>query len=149
MPPVHFRSRVNPWIAIILLGSLLICVISLMVLISKMNMLPIGGLIVSIFITALSGGLIAWIFFDTGYHLESDAFRYHSGPVRGKIPYNKIRSLEVGKTEWFGTRPALATRGIILHYNTYDQVYISPDSNKRFVNELRRRIKNIEIKNIL
>ena len=147
--PAHFRSRVNPWIAVVLLGSLLICVVALLRLIADIGELPLPGFILVMLIIVSSGGLIGWIFFDTGYHLETQGLRYHSGPVRGLIPYHKIRSIEVGKTEWVGIRPALATRGITVHYNSFDQVYISPDNSERFVTELRRRVKNLEVKNVV
>jgi hypothetical protein len=96
-------------------------------------------------ITIFSGGLLGWIWFDTVYHLEAQGLRYHSGPVRGFIRYESIRKIEVGKTAWIGTRPALATRGIIVHYNTYAQVYLSPDTNERFEYELGRRVEKLEV----
>ena len=106
---VHFRSAHTIWIGAVYWASILLCAWSIWQLVMNPEDTPIG---VSIFVFAvvlISGGLLAWIWFDTGYHLEDEVIRYLSGPIKGRIPYESLREIEVGKTLWAGTRPALAT----------------------------------------
>lgn len=70
------------------------------------------------------------------YIIDSEYFSYRSGIFRGKIAIDKIHKIEVGKTLWVGFKPAAARKGLIIHYNRYEEIYISPDGNDNFVNEL-------------
>jgi hypothetical protein len=70
------------------------------------------------------------------YTIDSQYFSYRSGIFRGKIAIDKIHKIEVGKTLWVGFKPAAARKGLIIHYNRYEEIYISPDGNDNFVNEL-------------
>ena len=38
---------------------------------------------------------------------------------------------------WAGYKPATSRNGIIVKYNKYSQIYISPDSNETFVSKLK------------
>jgi len=80
--------------------------------------------------------LSLWIYTDTRYSLIGDTFYYRSAFIRGTIKVSKIKKLEVGRTLWVGTRPALATRGVIIHYNKYDSLYVAPVSNEELVQDL-------------
>jgi hypothetical protein len=86
----------------------------------------------------ISGGLILWIWFATYYVIADGFLHYRSGPVSGKISIAAINRLEVGKTLWAGVRPALATRGIIIHFNTYDMIYVSPQNDNSFITALKK-----------
>lgn len=90
---------------------------------------------ITILLSAVSA-LMLWLRFGTFYEITDEYLKYQTGPIKGKIKISSIRTLEVGKTMWSGTMPATALNGIIVKFNKYDEIYISPQSNQVFANEL-------------
>ncbi|KJS05355.1 MAG: hypothetical protein VR77_08905 [Flavobacteriales bacterium BRH_c54] len=88
--------------------------------------------------------LLLWIYFDTSYLLTKEHLIYKSGPIRGKINIADIREVEANKTLYVGIKPALARKGLIIKYNQYNEIYISPNTNTSFVKKLLEL--NAEIK---
>ena len=82
--------------------------------------------------------LLLWIYFGTGYLLTDTELIYYSGPIRGKIRLDQIREIEKGKTMYAGLKPATARKGLIIKFRTYDEIYISPDSNEEFIAHIRK-----------
>lgn len=80
--------------------------------------------------------LLLWIYFDTSYQLTKEHLIYKSGPIRGKINIADIREVEANKTLYVGIKPALARKGLIIKYNQYDEIYISPNTNESFIKKL-------------
>ncbi|HEY9083058.1 MAG TPA: PH domain-containing protein [Vicingaceae bacterium] len=80
--------------------------------------------------------LLFWIYFDTSYLLTKEYLIYKSGPIRGKINMADIREVEANKTLYVGIKPALARKGLIIKYNQYDEIYISPNTNESFIKKL-------------
>ncbi|MGC1203582.1 MAG: PH domain-containing protein [Flavobacteriaceae bacterium] len=89
--------------------------------------------------------LILWIFFDTKYELIKNHLKYKSGPIRGEIEIHRIRKIIKGKTLWVGLKPATAKNGLIIKYNKYDEIYISPKTNDVFIAEILELNSEIEI----
>lgn len=84
-------------------------------------------------------GLLLWIWFGTDYEIKDGWLHYRTGPFRGKIEISSIR--EIRKASVFGIigiKPALSTNGILICYNKYDEVYISPENKRDFIAELHR-----------
>ena len=91
-------------------------------------------------------GFLLWIFFWTNYELSNqNEFIYRSGPFKGKIKINRITEIIKGKTLWVGFRPATARKGLIVKYDRYNEIYISPKSNETFINEIVKRNSKIKI----
>jgi hypothetical protein len=88
-----------------------------------------------IVLLAISGVLL-WLYFGTKYELSKTDLKYKSGPIRGAIEIDQITEVISGQTLWSGFKPATARRGLIIKYNRYDQIYISPKTNDTFVNKL-------------
>ncbi len=80
--------------------------------------------------------LLIWLYFGTYYDLTEDHLRYRNGPFRGKIDLGRINGVVLGKTLWVGHRPATARKGLIIKYDKFDEIYISPESNELFVRKL-------------
>lgn len=80
--------------------------------------------------------LLLWIYFDTSYLLINRHLIYKSGPIRGKINIADIKEVEANKTLYVGIKPALARKGLIIKYNKYDEIYISPKTNESFIKKL-------------
>jgi hypothetical protein len=96
-----------------------------------------------IFMLAVAGCLI-WLGLGTNYELTQTELKYKSGPIRGKIEIDKIHEIIKGKTLWSGLKPATARNGLIIKYEKYNEIYISPKTNDSFVKkilELNDKIK--------
>ena len=93
------------------------------------------------FITSLLTIVIAyliWSYFDTWYFIKDEKLTYKNGPIKGSTNIQSITKLTLGKTLWVGMiKPATSRKGIIIHYNAYDELYISPQSNEALANVLK------------
>lgn len=90
-------------------------------------------------------GIIIWTINDTFYSLTEKELKYKSGFLNGVITIDSIKELEVNKTMWVGIKPATACKGIIIKYNQFDQIYISPEDNELFVTEILKLNSDIKI----
>lgn len=89
--------------------------------------------------------LLLWIYFGTSYELTETELIYRSGPLRGRIEINQIREIRKGKTLYSGLKPATSGKGLIIKYQKFDEIYISPDTNESFIEEILNRNKDILI----
>ena len=93
-----------------------------------------------IFNTIMIGiiSMIIWILFDTKYSIKEEILYFCSGPFRGKITINSIRKIErhSGLIVPVTYKPALNTKGLIVYYNSFDEIYISPNQEAVFLEEL-------------
>ncbi|HET8839525.1 MAG TPA: PH domain-containing protein, partial [Flavobacteriaceae bacterium] len=55
------------------------------------------------------------------------------------------REIIKGETRWCGLKPATAGKGLVVKYNKYDEIYISPKTNDSFVEKLLQLNPKIEI----
>lgn len=99
-----------------------------------------------IFMLAVAGFLI-WLGLGTNYELTQTDLKYKSGPIRGKIEINKIHEIIKGKTLWSGLKPATARNGLIIKYEKYNEIYISPKTNDSFVKKILELNDKIKITN--
>jgi hypothetical protein len=65
--------------------------------------------------------------------------------VSKSIPYNNIKKLEKSKSLYSGLKFSTSLKGIILSYEKYDDILISPEDLTLFVNELKKRNSSIII----
>ena len=86
-----------------------------------------------------------WAQFSTRYELKDQKLFYQSGPIKGQIEVERIREIIKGKSLWVGLKPAIARKGLIIKYDKYDEIYISPDSNDLFVNQILEMNPEIEV----
>ena len=91
---------------------------------------------------------LIWAQFSTKYELTEKELIYQSGPIKGKIEVERIREIIKGKSLWVGLKPAIARKGLIIKYDKYDEIYISPESNEMFVNKIREINPKINVVNI-
>jgi len=90
--------------------------------------------------------LLTWFWFGTSYSIENEYIKYQSGFLGGKIAIQDIRKIEMNKTLWVGYRPALATKGLIIHYGKFNLIYFSPVDKEKFVALLQTVNPAIEVK---
>lgn len=93
-------------------------------------------------------GLLFWFYFGTNYELSKEnGLIYRCGPFYGKISVDRITEVIKGKTLWVGFRPATSGKGLIVKYDKYNEIYISPKNNESFIDkilELNGQIKITE-----
>ena len=99
------------------------------------TLIPILGVVVLLF----------WIFFGTNYQLTKNELIYRCGPIKGKIKINRITEITKGKTLWVGLKPATSRKGLIIKYDKYNEIYISPNTNESFITELLKLKSDIKI----
>jgi len=107
-----------------------------------LTILPVGMLSVVI-------ALIVWVLLDTRYVIKQHFLLYRSGPFRGRIDIEKIKKIKYfsGLSVPVTMKPALDTKGYIITYNNYDDVYVSPESADVFIAELLKINPKIEVLN--
>ena len=90
---------------------------------------------------------IIWILLDTKYSIKEEIIVFNSGPFRGNININTIRKIEhhSGLIVPVTFKPALNTKGLIVYFNKYDEIYISPDQEAIFLEELLKINTNIDV----
>jgi hypothetical protein len=84
-------------------------------------------------------GFLLWLWLDTWYRIEEGFLVYKSGPFRGRIAIDSIREITKNKTLFVGFKPALGQKGLIIRYNGWEEIYISPHHKEAFLAELLRR----------
>lgn len=107
-----------------------------------------GTIFILIIICGLVAALLIWILLDTKYSIEESYLKYKSGPIKGKIDIFRIHTIEHQKSWTVGTtlKPALGIKGLILKYNKFDDIYISPKKKQEFIDALLEVNPHIEIK---
>ena len=140
-----FKSRVDIAFKCLVFGFILLMVFA--IVISWMDSTMVTALKFWLtFLLVVISGFMLWIYRQTSYEITSESMKYQFGPLVGKIKIDRIHTLEVNKTLWAGTnKPATALKGIIVKYNTFDEIYISPSSNETFVEELLKVNPKIQV----
>lgn len=87
--------------------------------------LVVGSILISI-----------WYYRGTYYSIDEEYFSYKAGPSKGKIYIPKIKELVTGKSLGFGTKPALASGGVIIKFNNYSEVYVAPINNEELIEDI-------------
>lgn len=92
---------------------------------------------------------LIWTYKITFYKIENTYLHWKSGPFNGKIDITKINKIEYHKGIYVPTiwKPALSHIGLIITYNKYDDIYISPEKQEEFIATLQCLNQNIMIKN--
>lgn len=86
-----------------------------------------------------------WMYFGTNYELSPNELIYRCGPMKGKIGYERIREIVKGRTLWVGFRPATARKGLIIKYDRYNEIYISPKTNEIFIDKILELKSDVNI----
>lgn len=91
-------------------------------------------------------GFFIWVWFDTYYVIKDDKLFYKSAIIKGSIPISAIYKIEKHKGLYGGSlKPALSMNGLVVKYNRYDDMYISPDKAEDFIAELQKINPNIKV----
>jgi hypothetical protein len=103
-------------------------------------------LVVIVILYSITAMLI-WILLDTKYLIKEKQLFYCSGPIRGSIKIENIRKVERWN-KWYVTsfiKPALGKDGLIIYYEKFDDIFISPENKEDFIAALREINSRIEV----
>ncbi len=139
---MKFKSQTDILFNLALLGPSLVLLVFASGLIKGNNTgINVAGLTLILAVVAL----LLWIRCDTRYFITGDQLKIRQGPIKMTIAITDIRSLTINKTLWTGLKLALARKGIIIKYNKYDEIYISPKDKDSFIKELQKINSRIEV----
>ena len=84
--------------------------------------------------------LLLWMLFGTYYVIDGDQLNYHCAFIKGSIPITEIHQIIIQKSFSFysGLKPALGNFGIVVKYNRWDDIYLSPRNKEAFIAELKK-----------
>jgi hypothetical protein len=138
----RFLSSKNTFTVVILWCLVLFLISMLVINIQKENITIIPFVIISL-VTAL----ILWVLLDTRYVIKNSNLLYRSGPFRGRIDITKINKIRSHSGLYVPVmmKPALDTKGFIVTYNKFDEVFISPKKADIFLKEVLKINSNIEV----
>lgn len=138
----RFLSTKNTFTIAVLWGLVVMIIALLYVGLRKehLTFLPIGMAAVVIV-------MVLWVLLDTRYVIKQHFLLYRSGPFRGRIDISKINKVKYfsGMFVPVTMKPALDTKGFIITYNNYDDVYVSPQQSDIFLAELLKINPQIEV----
>jgi hypothetical protein len=137
-----FKTNTRGYIKTLLIVSLILPV--LVLLLSKEKIIDNPIVVV---LTLIPLSILLWIYFGTYYIVENKTLYYKSAFITGQIDINNISEIIKGRTSWTGIKPATATKGLLIKFNSYDEIYISPENNDsiiRILKEINDKIKVTE-----
>lgn len=88
---------------------------------------------------------LLWILFDTYYLISGHQLCYKSALLKGSIEISSIVEIKKNKTMFAGLRPATAAKGLIITYNKWDDIYVSPIDADAFIEVLKNTNPSIKI----
>lgn len=98
-------------------------------------------------INVLSLLLLASIALKTEYKIKDSMLYWQSGPFYGKIDITTIHKIQHHNGIFVPTvwKPALSQIGLIITYNKFDDIYISPEKETEFIESILQINPSIEI----
>ena len=132
--PIVFRSKIDTWLAIVLVGGAVACMGSAVAVLASRS--AMDALIV-VPIIAVGAALPLWLLFATDYTLDAVDLRVRCGPFKWRIPLRDIRAVTATHNPL--SSPALSLDRLRIDYGPLKSVMISPADKERFLAELERR----------
>ena len=138
MTAKRFRSKVDWWIALLLIATMLILLVTLgSFAYQNTNELQalavVGGTLTLV-------ALILWMTVGTYYSVDGNTLKIAAGPIRWKVPIDEISSVE--QTHSPISSPALSLDRLRIRYSGKKSVMISPADKKRFMKALGLDLSN-------
>ena len=89
--------------------------------------------------------LFLWFWFYTYYVINNNKLFYRSAFIRGAIDIGSIREVTKNVRGYTGLKAAISTKGIVIKYNKWDDIFISPLDADAFINKLKEINPQIEV----
>lgn len=105
----------------------------------------LGNAYIVIPLLALVIAYLIWMWFDTYYTIANDKLFYRCALLKGSVNINTITEVVKNERLLSGVKPALSLNGLIIKYNQWDEIYVSPKGDDEFIDALRRVNQNIMV----
>jgi Mn2+/Fe2+ NRAMP family transporter len=132
MMPDTFRSKIDPWLPMVLAGALAIVVLAVVATVGT----DPTTLTILAAILVLDAGLMVWILAGTRYVLDRDVLRVRCGPFRWEVPIAEISAVTPTRTPQ--SSPALSLDRLHIEYGEGRALIISPADKDGFIRALDR-----------
>lgn len=131
---MKFKTRRDPFLTTLVIGLYLVLAAAGMTTYLEegfTNDVIILNIVTVLLLIFFAGAL------NTSYEITKTHLKYRFGFVfSGKIEISRIREIVKGKTMRVGFKPAAASKGLIIKYDKYEELYISPKTNDSFIEEI-------------
>ncbi|MBY6188470.1 PH domain-containing protein [Marinobacter hydrocarbonoclasticus] len=125
---MKFQSKVDGWLALVLVGSVGVCLAAAFYLIVSTNLTESGWVVLSMLLIGV--GLPMWLLLSTNYRVEGDWLAIRSGPYRWRIAVSDIQEIRPSRS--ILSSPALSLDRLeICHAG--GSVMISPKDKSGFI----------------
>lgn len=141
---MYFASKKDSWFLLLIWGFILF-----IFLMHMFGSEPVGLQLIaynSLLGSVISGvlvGLLLWIWFKTGYKIESGKINIQFGPFKKTIKIESIKKIHQVKHPF--TAPALSIDRVEILYNKYEIITISPQNKNEFIRLLLLENPSIQI----
>lgn len=132
MSAKRFQSKVDRWIAAVLILSLLMMLATLIAMTTEVMRDP--TLLVAIVVVVLCIVLVAWVGLATYYEIDRTTLKVVSGPVRWRIPLADVNGVE--ETRSLFSAPALSLDRLRVRYGKNRSIVVSPRDKAKFIKRL-------------
>ncbi|MBK6486774.1 MAG: PH domain-containing protein [Gemmatimonadetes bacterium] len=133
MTPLRFRSRVDWWLPLLIVGV----PVAILQDVARSPDSPRGEQGTAVLVAAVSLALLGWLLLSTHYTFEDNALVIRSGPLRTAVSYARITRVEHSRS--FLAAPAMSLRRLKLHHGVADFAIISPADRRGFLRALGER----------
>lgn len=132
MKKKRFQSKVDLWLAAVLIIGILIMLASLVTMILQAMHEP--AMVIAILVVILGIVLIAWVGLATYYEIDDKTLKIVSGPIRWCIPISEITAVEPTRSPL--SAPALSLDRLRIRYGADRAVVVSPRNRAKFIRRL-------------
>jgi hypothetical protein len=132
---VTFRSKVDWWLATVLLAAATASLIAV-AMVAKLQS-PLAALAVSPLLL-LTVGLPMWVLWATCYGIDGSDLHIRSGPFAWRVPLRDIQAITPTRNPL--SSPALSLDRLRLDVAGKRSIMVSPRDKQRFIAELRKRM---------
>ncbi|MEO7793345.1 MAG: PH domain-containing protein [Thermoanaerobaculia bacterium] len=138
MDPIRFRSKVDGWLAAVLLISAVVSVLAVASVAVAES--PLFALVISPMLL-VSVVLPVWLLRSTEYRIDSSELHVRSGPFSWRVPLSEIRAISPTRNPL--SSPALSLDRLRIDYGRRNSIMVSPKEKEAFIAELRKRVPAI------
>jgi membrane protein YdbS with pleckstrin-like domain len=135
MDRITFRSRVDRWLAAVLLISA--AASAMAVVIVGVVESPFVALAISP-VLLLSVALPLWLLLATNYTFNAADLDVRCGPFAWRVPLHEIRAVTATRNPL--SSPALSLDRLRIDFGQMRSIMISPEDKEGFMKELRKRV---------
>lgn len=140
---MRFKTKVDWFYKSIILILLAVFIVGEVSIYKDNNTLEavIFGLIFLLIISFLIAAI-----FTTHFTFESDHLLFKYSFWKHKIPYATIKKIERQESVLYGGwKMSTAAKGLIIHYNSYDELLISPENEEEFILMLNSKLRQKKV----